>query len=354
MKDQFSQFICKDPDGPAGSLRLVCVGSMPDGAEVPTEFQVFPYGEIEIKGDEPFRVDEAAMDAAIRAFEARGLDAVIDYEHQTEGGEFASPDGTAPAAGWVKGLINKGTDGLWAVVEWTERARELLSRREYRYFSPVFYVSKTERRLVELARIALTNAPRLNWIRPIVARDNGNQDNPNREEAMEFLKKIAKLLGLAENATEEQVMAALSSLQEAQKPVIAKDVIVALGLSESATQSEVVASIHALKQRPDLTAEVVLLKRRLAERDRDDLVESALKSGKITAAQREWADAYALRDPEGFRLFVAKAPTVVPLDDLKILEDAKQKGSTDDVQLQINKMMGIDDSTWEKYGPKKA
>jgi len=297
----------------------------------------------------------------IKRWEARGLDMVIDYEHQTEGGEWSSPDGTAPAAGWVKKLVNKGTQGLWAVVEWTDRARQLLASREYRYFSPVFYTTKKDQRLVELARIALTNAPKLNWIKPLVAKDgndkrqDGWQNSEDKEKNMEFLKKMAKKLGLSEDATQEQVIAALDTMkQKAEKPVIAKDVVVALGLPETATQSEVVASIHAIKQRPDLTQEVASLKSRLAERDRDDLVDQAMKAGKISAAQKEWAEGYALRDPEGFKMFVAKAPQVVPLDDAGVVRDKDlpgKDGELDETQKQINKMCGIDDETWKKYGP---
>ncbi|MEM5789923.1 MAG: phage protease, partial [Syntrophobacteraceae bacterium] len=114
-------------------------------ALIPTEFQIFPEGQVEIKGEQPFVVDDTAMNQVITQFQGRGLDMVIDYEHQTEGGEYSSPDGKAPAAGWIKSLENRGADGLWAKVAWTEAAMEFLRKREYRYFSPVFMVSKNGR-----------------------------------------------------------------------------------------------------------------------------------------------------------------------------------------------------------------
>ncbi|MCE5333192.1 MAG: phage protease [Desulfobacteraceae bacterium] len=80
------------------------------------------------------------------------------------------------------------------------------------------------------------------------------------------------------------------------------------------------------------------------------MVAFAIAAGKITPAQKEWAEAYALTDPEGFRLFVAKAPVVVPLGDLKT-GGPKPAGSIDDAQLQINKMMGISDEVWKKHNP---
>jgi len=62
--------------------------------DVPEEFQLLPYGKIEIENDTPVLLDEQAMDNIIVNFIRRGNDMVIDYEHQTL-------DGTeAPAAGW--------------------------------------------------------------------------------------------------------------------------------------------------------------------------------------------------------------------------------------------------------------
>ena len=63
---------------------------------------------------------------------------VVDYEHQT------LSDREAPAAGWIKkidGLAIKAKDGLWAIAEWTEKARQYIQNKEYRYFSPVFWIN---------------------------------------------------------------------------------------------------------------------------------------------------------------------------------------------------------------------
>ena len=319
--------------------KLGFVAEMPaPGEDVPGEFQVFPRGFVEIEGGDGFLVDDEAMEAVIRRFRSRGLDMVVDYEHQTE------KDEEAPAAGWIRELVNRGEEGLWAGVEWTERARRYLAGREYRYYSPVFLVSAGERKLVELLRVALTNAPRLNWIRPIVAKAKPN----DKEDAMEFLVTCARKLGLPEGAGEKDVLAAIDKAAGIGA-VACKEVLDALGLEQSAKRSEVVATIHALKQRPDLTREVAGLKAKLAERERDELVAAALKEGKITPAQREWAEKYAVQDPEGFRFFIAKAPKVVPLDATDPAREPGNRRRPDDVQLAINKLMGITEEIWTKY-----
>jgi phage I-like protein len=296
-------------------LAIICAAV--DG-QIPTEFQLFPYGVIELHGEEPFTVDEEAMNEVIRRFEARGLDMVIDYEHQTEEGI------EAPAAGWIKKLINRGAEGLWAVVEWTDRAREYLARREYRYFSPVFWLSKGTRKLLEVDRAALTNAPRLNRIRPIVAK---HTDITHKEAAMELLKKLIAAMHLPEDATEDDVIAAVTAKADGADKVAAKEVLKALGMNEDADAVSIVAKIEEIKvagagkteteqELATLRKDHDALKAKWDTRERDDRVAAALAAGKITPAQKEWAEGYALADPEGFDAFVAKAPQIVPLEEL--------------------------------------
>jgi len=98
---------------------------------------------------------------------------------------------------------------------------------------------------------------------------------------------------------------------------------------------------------------VAALKARMAERDRDEAVAAAIKAGKITPAQREWAEKYALSDPEGFRLFVAKAPQVAPSGGAMPLSTGGARG-IEDAQLEINKLMGLSDEAWKKYNPPQA
>jgi len=155
-------------------LKLLYVLKSIEGA--PGEFQLFPYGKIGIEGEADAFVDGESMDAIIADFERRGNDMVIDYEHQTLQGV------EAPAAGWVKRLINRGTEGLWVIVEWTRQAKEYLENREYRYFSPVFWVSDKGRKIVKIENVALTNYPRINNLRPIMAKMSLEEERQARED----------------------------------------------------------------------------------------------------------------------------------------------------------------------------
>jgi len=339
---------------------VVYIAKLPE--DVPTEFQVLPYGTVKLENDEPAHVDEQAMDAVIEHFKFRQLPMSIDYEHQTLDGR------EAPAAGWIKELVNRGKDGLWAKVEWTKRAAEYLKNREYRFHSPVMIVDKATRRLKRIYNLGLTNVPRINGLKPIVARD----DITGKEEDMpvDLLNELIKLLGLDEGATPEAVIEKVTELQKAaekatkggepeNRPVAAKSVLDVLGLDEAATESEVVASLHALKSAGDedviakLQTRVSELSDELAERKKDELVAAALQAGKITPAQKEWAAGYAKRDPKGFELYVAKAPVLIDTGKTYRPAPEKPEDGLDDVQLEVNKMLGVDTETWKKYAPKE-
>lgn len=142
------------------------------GGEPPREFRIFPFGRVETtKG--VFLFDQEAARRVMRAWRDYGNRLSIDYEHQAL--EPVS-NGPVPAAGWFD--LEAREDGLWAVnVEWTPRAMELLRNREYRYFSPAFYVDE-EGRIVELINLALTNLPATKRMEPLVAKAVGFESGP--------------------------------------------------------------------------------------------------------------------------------------------------------------------------------
>ena len=91
---------------------------------------------------------------------------------------------------------------------------------------------------------------------------------------------------------------------------------------------------------------------RLRQRDADDAVMMALKAGKITSAQKDWAKEYALKDRKGFDSFVEKAPTVVPVGKLNTTEAPKTKEKVE-VDEFILKATGLSKEDLEKYANKE-
>lgn len=306
-------------------------------SEAPDEIKILPLGTVHSqKGD--FVVDDESFDLINRHFENRGLDLVIDYEHQT------LKDVQAPAGGWIKKLV-KTKDAIAAQVEWTAKAKQYLENKEYKYLSPVVICRKSDGKAVALHSVALTNTPAIDGMFALVnSIDISSPDGAEGGNSME-LKKIVALLGLPADATEADVEKTIQELkkQEKTEEVVAnKTIMDLLELKGDAKTEDVAAKIMELKGTADKTKDEMILelKRRMDERDAEELVTMALKQGKISAAQKAWAKEYALKDAEGFQAFVAKAPAVVPIG--KTGSAGYQKEETDtELDPKILKNLGV-------------
>ena len=306
-------------------------------SEAPDEIKILPLGTVHSqKGD--FVVDDESFDLINRHFENRGLDLVIDYEHQT------LKDVQAPAGGWIKKLV-KTKDAIAAQVEWTAKAKQYLENKEYKYLSPVVICRKSDGKAVALHSVALTNTPAIDGMFALVnSIDISSPDGAEGGNSME-LKKIVALLGLPADVTEADVEKTIQELkkQEKTEEVVAnKTIMDLLELKGDAKTEDVAAKIMELKGTADKTKDEMILelKRRMDERDAEELVTMALKQGKISAAQKAWAKEYALKDAEGFQAFVAKAPAVVPIG--KTGSAGYQKEETDtELDPKILKNLGV-------------
>lgn len=297
---------------------------------VPGTIQVLPLGRVDSsKGT--FFVDEESFRLMTAGIARRGVDLVVDYEHQTLSGS------EAPAAGWVKELRLRG-GYIEADVEWTPRGSEYLKNREYRYLSPVVTVRKSDSKATGLHSLALTNTPAIEHMTAIVNSENFEGGN----NTMDFRNALIRLLNLAQDATDEQIEEAVESRLEGggdEAVVSNKAVCELLGLKAGAPASDVAAKIQAMQTG-------------IATRSASDAVELALKDGKITPAQKEWAESYALSDPKGFTAFVKKAPKVVPMGEVVTGAEVKS-GGADEETLKICKMLGLSAEDVAKYNKKE-
>ena len=334
---------------------FICIEQ--DLKDVPNEIKIIPLGKVTTtKGD--FIVDKLSFDEINEWFLKRKIDIVIDYEHQT------LLNMEAPAAGWIKSL-KLGEDSIIASVEWTEKAKQYLVNREYRYLSPVVLVRKSDGRAIQIQSVALTNTPAIDGMFA-VCKDIGNKE----EDKMD-LKELAKMLGLPEDSSEDVVMEAIKKAiqpkpqdtsQDGEKKednpsqgVDRKEELVAnstilglLNLDSKATTAEVAAKILSLGTgNTNVEAELMQLKQNIAEKEANEIVGKALDSGKITPAQEEWARTYALNDKKGFEAFVEKAPVVVPYGRMN-LKDAPE-AKTIEYDQAILKNCGVSEEDVKKY-----
>lgn len=325
----------------------ICISSSLNGA--PREIQVLPSGR-HSTGKGVFLMDSEAAIRVIEDFNSRDNEMVIDYEHQSLSG------GIAPAAGWIKRLMYRGEAGLWAEVEWTARAKQYLGGCEYRYLSPVFLRREDDLRVMRLINAALTNNPAIDGMVALTggAAEEGEGAEPLSEKRKEenTMQKVLETLGLEKTGSEENVLAAISVMRRelegfGESLGRVRD---ALGLSPEAGGPEMEGTALAMKQ---AAAEADSLRRRLREQEAGEMVALAMKEGKVSPAQRDWAMDYAQRDAESFRVFVARAPRVVPLGEVPEGQGKRRKGSVCHLQAEVNSALGLSEERFMKFSNKE-
>ncbi len=155
--------------------------------------------------------DEAAFNKLAAAANADGAEILCDFEHKSEVDRI---DSDTTAAAWISDLaVNK--DGLIGDLKFTDVGAEAVSNRRLRFLSCVWTLDKGDRP-ARLKSVALTNTPNipaepvLNKAGPETANaaDGGTTKG---EPAMEKLKQI---LGLAPEASVEEVEAAVKGLKD--------------------------------------------------------------------------------------------------------------------------------------------
>jgi phage I-like protein len=167
-----------------------------------------PVGEYEhpLYGKLSFTADRIERFAASVKNKIRGIDPDIDYDHKMD------PAKGKVAAGWVKDADTR-SDGLWLLVEWTKDAAKAINDRLYRYFSAEFLDTWEDAQGKKHEDVLLgggiTNRPFMKDLVPInLSELVGERSTIDQEDKMDR-KELAKLLGLPEDATEEQIKAKL-------------------------------------------------------------------------------------------------------------------------------------------------
>ncbi|WP_102226915.1 phage protease [Acidimangrovimonas sediminis] len=228
------------------NIALAAAVELPGGADAPEWIHLVPTAQGEVNTFDtrgPYRVEDAAAIVAASMADPRGLP--IDENHSLY---IAAPQGqSAPARGWITGMEVR-PDGIWGRVEWTAAGRELVASRAYRAISPVIRHDKAGR-IHSLTCASLVNRPNFQGLTAL-----------NQEITMTFQTTLAEKLGLAADASEEDILAALpatgtdtalTSLQSAMG-----EIGVALGVEAGAKPEAILAAAKASKPKGagDITA----------------------------------------------------------------------------------------------------
>ena len=383
--------------------------NVPATIERTSEIQVMPIGEWKGKVQNgevmQFKIDENATAQMVQNFNALGRDIVIDYEHQTLTGD------EAPAAGWIKQLINRGSQGLWAMVEWTDRALNYLRNKEYRFLSPVFALEGldaiTGKKIgAVIWNAALTNDPFFSELKPIVSKTDSPGINAGAifltQEEHQMKKVIARLLEiykLVADASEDVVLAKLEEhINSTNAVIVAKGKLVTvLGLKAEATPDEIEAAVVTAKtagtavkanmskiaeaiglkadasfeeiqaavvtakggstELPKVAARLQLLETKDTDREFNRIIDAAFIAGKIlptTKTDKEWIAAqreFAVKNMPAFEAFWAKQAVVGPVQKLPEAGVGAKGGDLTETDLIVGKALQVSPDQLKKYNP---
>jgi phage I-like protein len=213
-------------------------------------------------------LDAPAAQSLIIRFAMEAMPLLVDYEHQTMAAEINGQP--APAAGWGKNLRFEA-DGLYAEVEWTTRAKEMIKAGEYKYLSPVFTYDTESGQVLKLLHVALTNYPALTDLKPVTAKTK--EIEPTQEAPMALKPETLAALGLPATADDEAVHTAVTALKN----------VVANPATPDPSKFVPIAQVEAIK------TELVQLKASQAQAEMDALIKQGKDDGRLMPSQESWA-----------------------------------------------------------------
>lgn len=363
-------------------------------------------------GRGPFR--NADPEAVIQATQALKMEAGIpvDYDHATD---FAAPQGRpAPAAGWIKQLqVRAGA--IWGRVEWTPQGAKALSTKLYRYISPVFQFDKKpgvegeQGDVVRILRAALTNNPNL-YLTAIAASETtlmaekADAQATQELDLPEVLKSLKKVFPDASNATLLELVNTYEEAEhgaepEAEPEAAAEsepepddggddgefgmlagdeggdhddddgddaDEVAAQESKRKAYDDEARAGRRANRELDrerkrgahsadaQIAALVTTVNAMRAERARERAqraVDEAVRQGRLSPAQREWAISYCARDAGGFAEFIARQPRLdLSAEALsrQVSGDGQHGAGLSAVELAVCRELGVSPQAYQK------
>jgi len=244
-----------------------------EGEEIPKRVKVVPSGAT-VKGRDGREWKNPDPKLLALNSNTRLPALVIDENHSTD--LSAPKGGPSPAFGWMKNLCANELGEIWADVEWTELGLNALSKKEYRFISPVFLHNK-EGEIACIVRAALTNSPNLN----LPALNSERLENMNTEVSMN--KELLAALGLPETATEAEALAMAKSLNAAKTATAPQTDKSSVDLTAYAPRADLNAmearAVTAEKQLADLNAAQL-------KKDAETAVDEAIKARKFAPASR--------------------------------------------------------------------
>jgi len=130
-----------------------------------------------------FTITPEMLDDFIKNFQEnkRGIDLAVDINHEPN----------HKAVGWIKDLVKKGGDAIFATVEWTKEGLELVKSWAYKYFSPELFFSFRDEESGQtvqnlLVGGAITNRPFFKRMKALAMSETGSEENGEKKDILYF------------------------------------------------------------------------------------------------------------------------------------------------------------------------
>lgn len=261
-------------------------------------------------------------------------DIQIDINHSSElKAPFGDP---APAIGWIKAesaSFEIRDDVIFGRVSWNQSAKTLLIDDAYRYYSPVYILSKSGNAVIGVTSVGLTNDPNL-----------FNTSLNHRGTEMDLSKLIAAL-ALASEATLDDCVTAVNQLKAEN--------VKALNAAQTPSLEKFVPRGDyniALNRADAFEKKLKNLKDTKREEDIEVAINAALKDKKITPASVEYHKARCRMDEGGLKAFsdfVDASPIVIADADF-----SEKPGSTSKAlnaeEKTVCKQLGVSEADFIK------
>jgi phage I-like protein len=310
-------------------VALNTVGLDREQAAGRAEIQILPEGHVQSQNGD-LLVDTESIRSILDRFDRdrqAGKETVIDYEHQSLGPEYMAGGGPVPAAGWIIALRHVPGRGIIATVEWTDKARETIRTREYRYCSPVVQLEKATRRVLWLDSVGLTNRPAIAGMERLAARERTGAATTGAT----LMDELKKLLELPPEADEQAILKAVQALKALAEKADGgeevteeateanKRVARLLDLDASAGADALVVAVNKLRERATANEaaaeELVAMRAQLQRVEEDRAIEKAIANNLIHPKNEEDVTMCRTRyreNPEVFELLMAERRKYCP------------------------------------------
>ena len=316
----------------------------------------------------PLSITETSIDGFVANFFAnvRGIDIAVDQEHKPEEG----------AMGWFKKLWKIPRDdgdgySMMAEIQWTYQGEQLIRDGVYRYFSPEFLENWKDPESGKTYKYvlfggALTNRPFIKNMDPILLSEGvmetlgfvlktqpgGNRKNNQGGTDVKLLAEHYKALGLSENATEAEVLAAIAAVKASQAPAGTNNADV-VQLSE--TVKVMKESLDAAQVQIKQLSETNILLAEAAKAVRwESISQKAFSEGRMTVALSEKFKPLFMANPESIGAIIEDLPKIIPGE--KGHSNAGGAGGEgtsklSESQIEVAKMLGLSEDQMLKGTP---